>query len=169
MQIPKRRAEEEARQKKVVDHHLTPAALERLKKELNDLEKRAIPEGAAELHRTAEMGDLSENAAYQHAKDTLRRLHNRVLSLRYRINNAVIIQHGTDSIGRVSIGTTVTIEINGKEKTFEIVGSSETRPEKGRISYLSPLGAALLGHIAGESVVVETPDRQVTYKIIAIN
>lgn len=88
MRIPIRRGEIESQHKRVNDHHLTPATIARLRRDLADLEKNVMPPAAAELRRTAEMGDLSENAAYQYAKDALRRINNRILSLRARITYA---------------------------------------------------------------------------------
>lgn len=167
MRLPIRRGEKENR--KLLDLHLTPAAIQRLQRELDDLEKRVLPTASAEMRRTAEMGDLSENAAYQHAKDTVRRTNNRILSLRTRITQAIPIQTGPNQFGRVTIGSTVTVVSGGTEKMYEIVGSQETSPGRGKISHASPLGMALLGHKVGDIVRITTTDnRTVSYRIASI-
>jgi len=124
------------------------------------------PAAAAEVRRTAEMGDLSENAGYQIAKGRLRGINEKILQLQDQINRAKIIQPG--NTGTVNLGATVTVEIAGKQKDFLILGSSETDPARGIISHLSPIGQALLGKRAGETARVKLKDREVAYKIIAI-
>ncbi len=151
MRVPTRRGEILAQSKKVNDAFLTPAAIQRMKDEVVRLEKFERPPAAEELRRTAAMGDLSENAAYSYAKGELRRINNRIESLELRIANAIPIP-GASADGRVALGSTVVVEFAGKRQTFEIVGAQETNPLRGRISYLSPIGASLIGHAAGDEV-----------------
>jgi transcription elongation factor GreA len=66
------------------------------------------------------------------------------------------------------IGSTLTVEKDGAEKTFTIVGSEESKPEENKISNESPLGAAFLGKKVGDSAVVSTPNGQATYKITRV-
>jgi transcription elongation factor GreA len=108
MQIPMRKAEL-ARLQKQTDQHVTLEKIERMKEELVRLAKER-PALVAEVTRTQEMGDLSENAGYQDAKYRLRRLDGRVLSLKDRIAHAIPIEEGPDASGRIRIGSTVTIE-----------------------------------------------------------
>ncbi|MFA7286228.1 MAG: GreA/GreB family elongation factor [Patescibacteria group bacterium] len=168
MRIPKRRGEIESQQKRVFDNHLTPEKIARLEKDLEDLEKNLLPPAAAELRRTAEMGDLSENAAYQHAKDTLRRMNNRVLSLRARINNAIPIAAGPDAFGKITLGTTVTLKQNGRTVTYQLVGPQETKPSQGRISHHSPVGSALIGKKKGDTFSLKINDAQITFEILEV-
>ena len=67
------------------------------------------------------------------------------------------------------IGSTLTVEKDGAEKTFTIVGSEESKPEENKISNESPLGKAFLGKRAGEKVKVETPGGEAEYEIISIS
>jgi len=150
MQIPKRRSEEQRRALQQTDHLLTPEAIERLKKTLLRLKKER-PNLVEEISRTQAMGDLSENAGYQDAKSRLRRNNSRILSLEDRIKNAIPILIGA-SDGTIRIGSTVTCESNGREQTFTILGSQESDPAKGRISYSSPLGAQLMGMQIGQHI-----------------
>lgn len=131
------------------DRFLTPEAIGRLKDELARLEKAERGTAAAEVRRAAEMGDLSENAGYQAAKAHLRRVNARILSIQGRLKAAIPIARGSDD-GIVRIGSTVEVEMSGKRFTYEILGSQESDPSRGRISYLSPLGSSLLGRAAGD-------------------
>lgn len=151
MRVPTRRGEILAQSKKVNDAFLTVAAIERMKRDVERLEKVDRPVAAEELRRCAAMGDLSENAAYSYAKGELRRINNRIESLKLRIANAIPIPNASAD-GRVSLGSTVVVEANGVQQTFSIVGAQEANPMRGRISYLSPVGSSLIGHAAGDVV-----------------
>lgn len=164
MRLPIRRGERERR--KAVDHHLTPEAIARLKRELEDLEKRALPAASAEMRRTAEMGDLSENAAYQHAKDTVRRMNNRILILKDRVHNAIPISGKTSGV--IDIGSLVTLRVADKTVRYEILGPQEANPGKGKISFVSPLGAALLHHRKGERIILKTKTQSTEYEIVDV-
>lgn len=168
MRLPIRRGEQESIRKNKLDLHLTPKAIERLKHELKNLEKNVLPEAAAELRRTAEMGDLSENAAYQFAKDRLRGINNRIASLKTRITQAIPITGGPDQFGRITTGSTVTLSVNKRKVIYEIVGAQETSPGHGRISHSSPLGSALLGHKVGDTIAIDAQGRKINYKILEV-
>lgn len=151
MRMPTRQSEILQGTKKVSDNFLSSNALQRYKDELQDLIKNQRPPAIKEVQRTAEMGDFSENAAYQMAKGRLRQINGRITSLEEKIKRAVVIKASVD--GRISIGSTVTLEIAGKKITYEILGSQESDPLHGKISYLSPLGALLLNKIVGDKFV----------------
>lgn len=166
MRIPTRRGEKErAALAEPEDHHLTPQAVSRLKRELEDLLQYKRPEAINEVRRLAEMGDFSENAGYQIAKATLRRINSRIDVLQQRLKTAVVIPIGPSADGRVRIGSTVELKKNDRTVSYQILGSLETNPSAGRISHRSPLGQALLGGTAGESVQVAGH----TYTIIAVH
>jgi transcription elongation factor GreA len=133
-----------------------------------DLErlKQKRPDVAKEVTRLAELGDFSENVEYQQAKGRLRGINNRILKMEYQLNHAEIIEPGKD--GRVVIGSTVTVEIDGNDKTFTILGSSETDPSKGIISHSSPIGSALIGKNIGNEVEIEIGGLKRTYKILEV-
>ncbi len=156
MREPKRKAEEDKRLlADEPDHHLTTAAISRFEKKLEDLKKNQRPPAIKEVQRTAEMGDFSENAAYSEAKWKLRRINSQILSIEERLKRAIPIESGTDDSGRIRIGSTVLVYHNGKQREYEIVGSTETDPSRGRISHASPLGSTLLDHKAGDTILVE--------------
>lgn len=167
MRLPTRRSEKDRELRAQNDYHVTPETIARMEKELVDLEKRQRPELADEVFRTGQMGDLSENAAYQFAKMNLRRVNSRILSLQEKLKHAVPITRGS-SDGKIRIGSTVILEIGSQKVTYEILGSNETNPARGRISHNSPLGQALLGHAAGDLVRFTLPQGETQYRVIEV-
>lgn len=147
------------------DPFLTLDKFQELEEQLARL-KKSQPVAAAEVARLAEMGDFSENFAYQHAKGRLRGINQRILELEHKLNQAEVIQPG--SMDTVEIGHTVTVECEGMQKTFQILGSTETAPQRGVISHNSPIGAALLGHKVGDVVQVTIAHKKREYHIITI-
>jgi transcription elongation GreA/GreB family factor len=145
---------------------LTPGAVERLKRELEDLEKVQKPKAIEDVSRSVQMGDLSENAEYREAKPRLSRIESRIFTIKDRLKRVVLIQN--DQTGRAGLGTTVVVEVNGARKTYQIVGPRESNPSQGRISHVSPLGTALTGHYAGESVTIQTPNGESSYLIVDV-
>lgn len=167
MRVPKRRGEEEARLKRTQDDHLTPEKIEAMKRRLLHMRTVERPAAIMETQRLAEMGDFSENVGYQIAKANLRRINGAMLSLEERLKTAIPIERGSED-GVVRIGSTVTLVLDSVERSYEILGSSETDPTHGRISHLSPLGKALLGHRAGDSVTLSTLAGEKIYHLINI-
>lgn len=149
------------------DPLLTQAKFTELEKKLNRLKTVSRPEVAAEVRRLAEMGDFSENAAYQMAKGRLRGINQTIDTIEFQLDHAVVIppQAQTDT---VDIGHTVTVTDGVKEKTFQILGSAETNPAQGIISYTSPIGAALIGSRRGDVIKIKLARNEVEYRIIEI-
>jgi len=150
--------------------YLTAEGLQKLRDELVYLEGEKRKEVAQKLEEALAMGDLSENAAYDEAKDALERLERRIAELKVIIKNAEIIQTDGD-VSEVKIGATIAVEKEEtkEEKTFTIVGRNEVAPLEGRISNESPLGQAFLGKKKGVTVTVKTPKGDVLYKIKKIS
>ncbi len=166
MRVPIRRSEILAQTKKQDDHYVTRKAIARMNEErLRLLSER--PALIEEVQRTAEEGDFSENAGYQAAKAALRRLNGRITWLEERLKHAIPIEEDAGD-GTVRIGSTVRLVTAERTMTVQILGAQEANPSRGSISHLSPLGAALLGHVAGDTVTVKTPEREMTYAIAAI-
>lgn len=169
MQLPKRRWESlKNRDDEVAPIHLTPAGKKRLERDLLDLEQVQQRQAAEDVSRTGAMGDLSENAEYQEAKHRLARIHGRIFSIKDRLRRVVLIQKNHQPGGRIQLGSTVTVRVHEKEKIYEIVGPAESNPGRGRISYLSPVGAALLGHETGEIILLQTENGEVSYSIVNV-
>ncbi len=164
MRVPKRRGEILRSTKIIQDNYLTKEAIEKMKRTLVRLTSER-PEAIAEVQRTAEMGDFSENAAYQMAKWKLRRMNNRMIVLEEKIKSAIVIDpSGTDT---VQIGSSVVVERDGDEQSFDIVGSQETNPFKGLISYTSPLGVMLMNAKVGDEFTLKATGAK--YKVVKIS
>lgn len=152
------------------DHYLTKAKIQRMQDELKRLKEIEHPAAAAEVQRTGEMGDFSENAAYQVAKTNLRRILHRMTSLIERLKYAIPIEEGTGDDGQIRIGSRVKLESGGQEYEYQIVGVQEADPMHGRISYLSPLGAVLMGKTLDDGqVTIQNETGQKIFTILQIN
>ncbi|MCU0680240.1 MAG: GreA/GreB family elongation factor [Planctomycetes bacterium] len=164
MQVPIRKPSKYSNIKP--DPHLTEEKFKELKAKLDKLLKNR-PQAAEEVKRLAEMGDFSENAGYQLAKGRLRGMNQRILDIEEHLNKAIIIKPIVNK-ERVELGHKVTIETKGQQKTYLILGSSETNPLQGIISHNSPIGSALIGRKLGEMIKIHLADKEVEYKIVRI-
>jgi len=164
MQIPYRKPGKFTNQ--IPDPLMTADKYTELKNKLDHL-KQIRPSAAAEVARLAELGDFSENAEYQLAKGRLRGINENILRLESQINDARIIDSNEQS-DTVQLGHRIVVEVDGKQKIFQILGSAETNPQKGVISHHSPLGAALLGHAVGDTVSVRLASKVAQYTILEI-
>lgn len=165
MQVPKRKGGKYTYIKP--DPNLTQEKFDALKKEKENIIKNIRPPLIAEVKTLAELGDFSENAAYQIAKGRLRGLNQRILDIEDQIKNVNIIQPSKNT-SAVSLGHRVTIESNNKQQTFQILGSAETSPSQGIISHNSPLGKALMGRKKGDEISINLAGKIMEYKIIKI-
>lgn len=107
------------------------------------------PEIIERIATARAFGDLSENEEYSSARNEQKFAENRILEIQEILKNASVIRNSARS--KAALGAKVTILFNGKEKCYEIVGSIEADPSNNKISDISPLGKALIGHKAGES------------------
>lgn len=149
-----------------IDPNITEEKFKELNNKIEKL-KKSQPFAAAEVKRLAEMGDFSENAAYQMAKGRLRGINQRILDLEKYLKTVIIIRNNLDT-DLVELGKKVTVASLKGEKTFLILGSSETDPLKNIISHNSPIGSALIGKKVGDTAVLHLKDRRIEYKIIKI-
>ena len=137
---------------------LTKEGKEELEKRLEylKLEKRA--EITERIKTAREFGDLSENAEYDAAKNEQAMIEGEILEIEEKLKYAVIIKDG-EKKGTVSLGSKVdfTDDDTGEAYTYEIVGTTEADVEQGRISNESPIGNALLGKKAKDTVNVVVP------------
>ncbi len=137
--------------------YVSQERLDALKAELDQLKKVGRREAADRIEVAKALGDLSENAEYHEAKDAMALLEGRIFEVEELLKNARLIDESATSDGVVRVGSTVVIEVNGKEKTFHIVGSDEADPANGKISNESPIGSALIGTSVGSKSQVTTP------------
>lgn len=147
--------------------YLTKDKYHELETELKELKTVARKEVAEHLEYAKSLGDLSENAEYQEARDNQANIEDRITQIESILKNASIIKGGNG--GAVSIGSVVTVEKKGSSaETYVIVGSEEADRSSGKISHLSPIGASLISHKKGDTVTVTTPKGEVDYKIIEV-
>jgi transcription elongation factor GreA len=145
---------------------LTPEGHAKLLEEHRGLTQDRRPEVIDRIKKARELGDLKENADYTAAREEQSFLEGRVQAIEAQLRNAVVIQP-TDG-NRVALGSHVTVELEGVEQSFIVVGPAESDPSSGRISSASPGGRALLGRAAGDDAVVATPRGQVRYRVVSI-
>lgn len=147
--------------------YLSKSGLEKLKSELRELKTKKRQEIAVRLEHAKSLGDLSENAEYQEAKEEQSLVESQIAELEETLRNAVIIAEGLGT-DLVRVGSTVGVRSERGEEVYNIVGSEEANPLAGKISNESPLGHAFLGKKVGETVEVKTPGGMVKYEILEI-
>ncbi|WP_425539552.1 transcription elongation factor GreA [Microaceticoccus formicicus] len=154
-------------QKEVI---LTKEGLQKLEEELNLLRTTRRKEIAEKIKIARGFGDLSENAEYDEAKTEQAQNEDRIMKLENMLRNAQTIDESAISKDKVSIGSKIKIlDIEfDEELEYTIVGSAEADPIKGLISNVSPVGSALIGKKAGETVSVNAPGGIVEYKILEL-
>lgn len=152
------------------DAFLTSEKFEELKTELDHLKTVRRKEVAESLEYARSLGDLSENAEYQEARDMQAAIEERIQHLEKVIKEAKIVAH-TKKGDVVGLGTEVTIQKeNDKEsRTYTIVGSEEANIHEHKLSYLSPLGEALMGKAKGDDFTFETPGGKQKYTVLKVN
>ncbi len=150
---------------------LTDDGLKKLQEELEYLKTTGRAEIAEKIKVARGYGDLSENSEYDEAKNEQAKIEARIVEVEAMLKNVEIISDVKGSSKTVMLGSKVKIldvEFN-EENTYRIVGSAEADPDAGLISDESPVGKALLGHKAGETVIAEAPSGEIEFKIISIS
>ncbi|MEH3054740.1 MAG: transcription elongation factor GreA [Patulibacter minatonensis] len=137
--------------------------------EIERLEGEGRREIAARIKTAREWGDLKENAEYHDAKNSQAHLETKILQLREQQLHAEIREVAASS-DVVGFGSRVTVldETSGRENTYELVSPTEAKPAEGKISFDSPVGAALDGAKVGDTVAVPTPKGDRPLKVQAI-
>lgn len=144
----------------------TKNGFERLKIDLENLIKER-PMAVLDLKKAREMGDLSENGYYKAARSKLSSIDHNLRKLSYQIKNASVIVNTGKKY--VSVGSSVTLQKDGKEVTYYITGDLEAKPSENKISLLSPVGRALENKLIGSNVEITTPRGKISYKLIKIS
>lgn len=137
----------------------TREGYERVSKELRELIEVKRPEIINAVAEARSHGDLRENAAYDVARQDQAMIEKRISDLEEQLRNAVIIDDESNGAKKdiVALGRSVTVDFDGDEEVYKIVGPAEAMPTKGLISEESPMGKQLKGRRVGEKVTVETP------------
>lgn len=147
--------------------YLSAEALEKLKQELHAMKTVKRQEIAARLEFAKSLGDLSENAEYQEAKEEQTLVEQRIGEYEERVREAVVMRKPT-KMDTVAVGSTVLATAGKREMAYTIVGSQEADPAAGKVSNESPLGKAFLGKKVGDTVEVKAPSGSITYTVVEI-
>jgi len=141
----------------------------RLKDELERLKRVERPATTKAIAEARAHGDLSENAEYHAAREKQSFIEARINDLEGKLGNAEVIEPPTSG-ARVTFGSTVRLEDEqGKQSRYQIVGSEETDPARGRISIMAPLARTLIGKKVGDTVTAELPGGKKTFEILGAN
>jgi transcription elongation factor GreA len=142
-------------------HYLTPEGKAKLEAELKHLREDERKKISERLKQAISMGDLSENADYQKAKEDQGFLEGRIQEIEAILLHAEVIEAQVN-YHEVAIGAKVTVkEADDPPQSYTLVGSNEANPSEGKISYRSPVGSALVGHQVGDRVKVVLPNQEI--------
>ena len=146
---------------------LTAEGFLKLENELNDLKEKQRPEVIKALKEARALGDLSENAEYDAAKNEQARVEGRIKELEYKLEHSRVMDGNKDT---VSIGSTVTVKYVDDDETeeYKIVGSLEADPFQNKISNESPIGIAIFGKKVGDIIDVKSPNGSYQVQIVKI-
>ena len=148
--------------------YLTQEGLDELKNELDNLINVRRPENIQAIKEARSLGDLSENAEYDAARNEQAQIEGRIKQLEKMLENVSIISEVSKD--KVGIGNTVTIKYvdDDEEDEYKIVGSQEADPFESRISNESPIAKAIMNKKVGDIVEVESPNGVYKIEIIDI-
>lgn len=146
--------------------YLTQEGLQKLKEEFDQLVTVRRKEVAEKLQKARELGDVSENAAFDAARDEQTFIEGRIAELDGVLKRVEVVEES--KAGKVAVGSTVKVHLDGEEQEFQIVSAVEADPTSGKISHESPLGQSLIGKKVGEKIEVEAPAGKLIYHILEI-
>ena len=150
--------------------YVTEEGLRTMQQELEQLRSFGREEVARRIGEAKADGDISENAAYDEAKNQQAFLEGRIMEIEQRVKRSVVIKNHDTPADRVDIGRLVTVRETGFDdpEVYFIVGSAEANPSNGRISNESPMGRSLIGKRVGDKLIVDTPGGTLEFEIVAI-
>lgn len=149
---------------------LTKEGYDEVVQELEDLINVKRPANIEAIKEARALGDLSENADYDAARNEQAELEAKIKKLQAIVDNVTIIDEVSND--KIGVGNTVKISYVDdpeEEDQYKIVGSQEADPFESKISNESPIAKALLGHKVGDTVSVESPNGSYEIKVIEIN
>lgn len=150
------------------EYILTREGKAELEEELDTLKNVTRKRVSEKIKEARSFGDLSENAEYDEAKNEQAEVEARIGEIENMLKYARVLDDDEIRSDVVTPGSKVILGIFGDEKHYQIVGSTEADPYKNKLSYESPIGAAILNKSAGDTVKAITPGGEIEIKIIAI-
>jgi len=148
--------------------YLTKEKLEALTAELENLKTVRRKEIAQDLEYAKSLGDLSENAEYQEAREAQANIEDRINKIEGLLKTAMVVSHYNNDV--INIGSKVSIKKEGVDdsKQYTIVSSEEADVAVGKLSYNSPLGVALMGKKKGQAFIFKSPKGNVNYTVVEV-
>jgi transcription elongation factor GreA len=150
--------------------YLSQAGFDKLKAELHELKTVKRPHVVGEIKRAREMGDLAENAEYHAAKEAQEHIEHKIAELEYKLSRAQVVTDPDRDPDTAALLSSVRVRDleGGEEITYHLVSPAEADLAQDKISVQSPVGKALLGRRAKDTVAVQTPGGEVKYEILEI-
>ncbi|MBW3522922.1 MULTISPECIES: transcription elongation factor GreA [unclassified Chryseobacterium] len=151
--------------------YVTKVGLDKMKAELEQLEKIERPKITQQIAEARDKGDLSENAEYDAAKEAQGMLEMRISKLKDVVTTSKVIDETLLDTSKVSILTTVRLMNNGtkKEQTFKLVPDNESDLKTGKISVNTPIAKGLLGKVVGETAEIILPNgNKLSFEVLEI-
>jgi transcription elongation factor GreA len=148
---------------------VTAEGKKKIQAELDELTNR-VPLIAKAIEEAREKGDLRENAEYHAAREEMGMINARISDLKGKLSRAVVVDESQIDTSKVAFGAKVElIDLSDKStEQWQLVGEGEDDPLENKILTSSPMGSALVGKKAGDTIVVQAPVGQLKFKIKAI-
>ena len=149
--------------------YLTKEKLDALNAELENLRTIRRKEIAQDLEYAKSLGDLSENAEYQEAREAQANTEERITKIEALLKTAMVVSHHANDT--VNIGSKVSVKKDDSKdaQLYTIVSSEEADVSVGKLSYNSPLGEALMGKKKGQAFIFKSPKGNINYTILSID
>jgi transcription elongation factor GreA len=147
---------------------MTRATWERLRTELERMERELKTTIPATIQKARELGDLKENAEYHSAKLKQANVSKLVAALQLRIQRARFVDELEYRDGTVGVGTEVVLESPDEVVTYWILGDEEHHHGSNVISFQAPIGRALVGHSIGDSVEIGEGDARKSFRVVSV-
>ncbi|OFW55479.1 MAG: transcription elongation factor GreA [Candidatus Solincola sediminis] len=169
-QIFEANGSEEYREEKEDDVVLTQHGYKKLQEELEHVKNVKRWEVAKRLEQARAFGDITENSEYEDAKQEQAFVQGRILEIERILDNARVIREDEINLNQVTIGSLVHIEDMERRERFSlrVVSAAEARGDQKCISDQSPVGKAIIGHKAGDTVKVQVPSGMIKYRVLEI-
>ena len=148
--------------------YLSKEKFKELSEELENLKTVRRKDVSEKLEYAKSLGDLSENAEYQEARDEQAAIEDRIMNLDAIIKSAEIVLKKKSE--NVTVGSTVIVKKVGEttKREYQLVGSEEADMSTGKISNQSPIGSCLLGAVKGDKLICETPNGKISFEVLDV-
>ena len=150
-------------------NYMTPEVAVHLKRELSDLNEQQRPAVVEEISLLSGGTSNPERNAVLAQRKRLREIDRRIAYLSQLLRSLEIVDPRRQDPDRVAFGATVTVEQDGSERSYQIVGVEESDPAQGRVSWISPIAKALMTKRVGERVALKLPSGESTLTILNVD